>query len=316
MIYTVVGDIHAKPNNLALVDKLLEKVENMGNPVILLGDVFDTKEVIRGNCLNLVFTHLRYSDLEWTILVGNHDWFDDSCESHSLEVISILPNVTVIGEHQRVGNISLVPYERNLEKLRDVLADIPDGSTVFGHFDTIGFDYGNGFIAEAGLKASEFDRFRLVVSGHYHKFSLKEPLVYLGTPFSHSFGETDQVKYIAAFDDQSETMHYMTTDFPQHRTFEINCDVVQTPFSIDLNDHNRIVLTGNAENILAFDKSPYKDTKWIENPTNDFTLNLDLQETWTNVEQFQKWGQDIKQLKPQTLTLGLAILNEVGASND
>ena len=63
MKFTIVGDPHAKPGNLNKINHLFDMVETLGNTVIWLGDFLDTKEIIRGKCLNLIHRRLSESKL-------------------------------------------------------------------------------------------------------------------------------------------------------------------------------------------------------------------------------------------------------------
>jgi predicted MPP superfamily phosphohydrolase len=141
MIYTICGDMHVKPDNLNVVSELFEKLENLGNPVICLGDLFDTKEVIRGKCLNLVYEKVKASKLKWIFIVGNHDYYSNLCDQHSLETLKSLENVEIIDDYTIYADFLAMPFRRNPE---DHLTFLKGYSGVklpiFGHFDITSFD--------------------------------------------------------------------------------------------------------------------------------------------------------------------------------
>src|SRR5882724_7541363 len=94
--FTVIGDIHCTLNNLDKVNQLFDSIEKLHNPTILLGDLLDTKSIIRSECLNLYYKRLQDSKLQFTILCGNHDLIRQDQEASSLEPLKALPNVTIV----------------------------------------------------------------------------------------------------------------------------------------------------------------------------------------------------------------------------
>lgn len=70
MRLTVVGDPHAKPNNLDKITQLFDHIEELGNTCIILGDLLDTKELVRGRCLNHYFHRFEKSSLNFIVLTS------------------------------------------------------------------------------------------------------------------------------------------------------------------------------------------------------------------------------------------------------
>lgn len=304
--YTIVGDPHAKPSNLDKIDRLFDLVEDIGNPVIWLGDLLDTKEVIRGNCLNLYHERLSNSDLDHTILVGNHDWFNLDCKDHSLKTLSLLANVEVIDRPVYNDEFTLLPYCHDPEMLRNWLSKARK-NTVIGHLDICGFDFGNGLISSEGLKIEDLKLFQRVISGHYHKYQQIKNVTYIGTPFSHSFGESDQDKVIAVYDVDDDTLELLPTPFPRHRTIELDCSKHYSHWYNDT-DYFRVILKGTQEEI---DQIPrMENVKYVEQPTN-LVKSSTIEETQSPEVQFVKWAKDIKGFSEDVVALGLEILENV-----
>lgn len=321
MRFTVVGDPHVTTKSLDRFQRLIDIVEAQHNKVIWMGDLLDNKEVIRGKCLNAWFEYLRDSKLEHIILVGNHDWFNLECLDHSLKTLSSLPNVTVVDSLQKINHLYFLPYVHNGEKLRKILSQVPDGATVFGHMDVKNFDYGNGHYSESGLELSELSRFKLVVSGHYHAFQQKDNLIYIGTPFSHSFGESDQAKFIGLFESNESTLEVFPTPMARHVTLEL--DLEKLPETKDLvewfdthfDNYVRVLLWGSQAKIAAFPKHQFDrfNIRWIPKPDDIGNNDISLEEGIDNKHQFLKWATQIKKLDQQTLELGLSIIEAMNA---
>ena len=160
-----------------------------------------------------------------------------------------------------------------------------------------------------------FSKFNRVISGHFHKFQQKGNLTYLGTPFSHSFGESNQTKYIGVLDLESDDLKLIETEFPKHITEVIDCDKCQDYdlSGYDPEDHIRIVLEGSQENINKTRSRSILESryKFIERPTDDLKEGLQIEETLDNKVKFNTWARDIRKLDEATIELGISILEAV-----
>lgn len=324
---TLVGDLHTKNDNLEKIGAIFDLIDGLGHSVVLLGDVFHTKEVIRGKCLNYVFDRISQSKLQFYILVGNHDWFNLECTEHSLELFKTLPNVDVIDRPQTtifidsnlVNNtpasgierrVTFLPYYHDFDKFREAVANTKHDSVLIMHQGITGFDYGNGHIAENEVALEELRKFELVVSGHFHKYQENSNLVYLGTPFSHDFGESNQTKYIGLLDIETLKIDLIPMRLPQHKTLEFNCDS-GSQISYEETDIVRIVLTGREASVKAFDRSNFPRAKIIERPDRELADVDIVSETDSNPKKFVSWAKNVKQLDDETISLGLQLLEEV-----
>jgi DNA repair exonuclease SbcCD nuclease subunit len=319
--WTVSGDPHADNNNIEKIGMLFDIWEEIGNPVLILGDLFDTKEIIRGKIFNYVRMRIRQSKLHFFIMVGNHDWFNLDCLEHSLESFKDLPNVTIIDKPTLIGTTLLMPYYQDIAAFKKALQDLAfaEAEVLFMHQGIIGFDYGNGHVAD-GNGHGEMDftvtvRFRKVYSGHFHKFATQGNLMFLGTPFTQDFGESDQTKYLGVFDTATGEMELAETPFPRHRTLGLTLsgnyiDDSQCLMGF-IDDHNywRVRLEGTEAQILSFDQAAWKNVKFLEEPTDaDQVENSNIKDTDSNPQKFMVWAKEIKGLDDATIAEGLEIL--------
>ena len=310
--HIVVGDPHLTHKSYDKINKLFDIIDEMPQDVVIwLGDFLDTKEVIRGKCLNLLNKRFTSSEKQHIILIGNHDYFNLDCEEHALEVFKAFhPHVVIVDKIIKSNGMWFVPYYHDLDKLKEDLDVIPNNETVFGHFDTIGFDYGNGYISDGGFRPNDFKRFKRVISGHYHKYQEKGNLTYLGTPFSHSWGESNQTKFIGVYHSKIDKLELIPTTFEQHRTWEVNCDKSSEAPLLNNKDLHRVILKGEKENIDKFKRDFLPEgTKIIERPDIE-EMDIVIDEVDNNFKQFRKWAGDIKKLDDETVNLGIEILKE------
>lgn len=311
----IVGDEHNTARNLERTNQLYDGVEALGRPVIHLGDTFHTKEKVSSKTQNLIYKKLKESKLNHIYLVGNHDWHSLECKEHSLEVLKELPNVEIVDSPRiiSVDNKSclFMPYYHDLNAFKaDLKKYGKDRDILFMHQGVTGFDYGNGFIAVDELDFAAVGGFKKVISGHFHKYQNKGNLVYLGTPHSNDFGESNQTKYIAILRDLE--LELMETGFPRHMTWEIPLPAVTPPYwggpEFKETDIHRIILCGTKENIDLFPKDKYPGVRFIDRPIN-FGGALQLGDKLSNEAKFQLWAKD--RIDNETANLGLEILTGV-----
>jgi len=324
-LFTFIGDPHITPKSLDKGEVLFNTVENLGRHCVWLGDLLDTKEVIRGKCLNAFYDYFSRSKLQHIIIVGNHDWFNLECKDHSLKALAALPNVTIIDTVRSHPTLPFVffPYIHDKAKLKEELNAIenPQDKIIVGHFEVSGFDFGNGHLCEDGIIThDDFKQFKRVISGHFHKLQQTGNFTYLGTPFSHSFGEANQDKVLGTYCLSDDTLTLTPTSFPRHLSIKIDLSKkgaekkLQEFLAGNESNINRVQLYGTTEDVIKFDKSKYPEvTKWEDKSETKIDAKTNLDESLDNKTQFQEWGKNIKQLDKDTIKLGLEILEAVGA---
>lgn len=310
-LYTVVGDLHLRPKSLDESIVLFDIVERLGKPTIWLGDMLDTKEVIRGKCLNLLVDYFSKSSLRHVVLVGNHDYFNLDCSAHSLEPLKLLPNVTVVDKPTELGNLVFFPYVHDKEVLLKSLKRYADpGKTLFAHLDVSNFDYGNGHVSTTGIALGDLAGFKAVVSGHFHKFQKSGNLTFLGTPMSKDFGEANQTKYIGMFAPETGELKVAETSFPKHVSLKHRCSQGIVIRDFNLVDFYRVILVGSKDEIAAFPKEAYSrfNIKWLNEFTDEVDSSVPVDESMSNEKQFYMWATEIKKMDQKTVELGLSIL--------
>lgn len=316
---SVIGDPHITHKSLDRGAELFEINEARGLTTVWLGDLLDTKEVIRGKCLNFLYYKFSNSKLNHYLLVGNHDWFNLECNDHSLRTLETLPNVQIIDKPTLVENILFIPYMHDLQALRTVLDQYRNRNLVLiGHLEITNFDFGNGHVCTKGLTLQDLTGYKRVISGHFHKYQTQDNLTYLGSPFSHSFGETNQVKYLGVYDTQTDELKLEETPLPKHVTYEFNCDNLNENLEHWLFDPKpgfeknlyRVILTGSQKNIDRFPKHMYEklNVKWLARPSDHVENQVEIDETVSNEAQFVKWAKSVRKLDEETTNLGLQIL--------
>lgn len=183
-----------------------------------------------------------------------------------------------------------------------------------------GFDYGNGHYCEDGvITHDDFQGFKQVISGHFHKLQQTGNFTYLGTPFSHSFGEANQDKALGIYHLEDDRLELIPTEFPRHISMKVDLSkrgaLKKVEDFLSGNEKNlvRLQLHGSPEDVIKFDKSKYSsfNIKWEDKSDAPMDSKINLDESLDNKTQFVEWGKNIKQLDQDTIALGLSILESL-----
>lgn len=319
--YLIVGDVQAKRENLHLVKQLFTKVEEIGLDVIWLGDMLDRRGLIEAECLNAYYEYFRFSKQIHSVIVGNHDLINMYSKETGLLPLKSLQNVTLIDKPEYLiypGKTLMVPYYKDpKEFLKDISNYDSEVEYLIGHQGVKELTIGSGYQENEAVDLSSLKQFKQVIMGHYHTPQEKDNVVFLGSPFSHSFSESNEDKRLGIFNEKDGLISYVDMDFPRHMTYEIDCSPAETLptqlkfFEINSKDYNRIILTGRAEDIAIFPKDQYSNVKFIEQPDTEKTEAV-IKETESHDVMFKKWLNEVKQEDNMDIeSIGLEILKEV-----
>jgi DNA repair exonuclease SbcCD nuclease subunit len=250
-----IGDPHLKINRFDLatsflnwLNKLIE--EQKPDLVVNLGDTFDTHAVIRSEVLNEFMKHVYgvlSMGIPYVYLVGNHDMY----KPHDPKYHVMLPfknkikDFHVVDEIQNLFDMTFVPYQYDGSKFPKKTLQV-----VVAHQTFIGADYGP-IRATEGVDATSIEGCEVIISGHIHTRSILGPVVYVGSPFSQSASDIDQVKGITVFDSSTFAQTFIETPLPSWRRF---CAVVSgSTGTKDIHDELLATFDGNRAHHWVFE---------------------------------------------------------------
>uniref|UniRef100_A0AAU6W3X1 DNA endonuclease n=1 Tax=Pseudomonas phage Cygsa01 TaxID=3138529 RepID=A0AAU6W3X1_9VIRU len=186
-----------------MVDQLIEqRIPRM----VFVGDLFDVRKTMHGRVYEFLITRLiplleRYADamkaidLEAEILAitGNHDI--TLRESNRISWVEMLNRLSkgLVQSFQEAElytspvdgvQIGMLPWinDENREASMKFLAET-EAKVIVGHLELAGFPMYAGVPSGHGMEAGVFDRFDLVVTGHYHTRSERRNIHYIGSPY-------------------------------------------------------------------------------------------------------------------------------------
>lgn len=187
-------------------------LENNINAILHLGDVFDNRKFINFKALHryrkTFLAKLREYGITMDVIPGNHDCFFKNTNElnslkellgHYMNEVNIIMKPSVL-EYDGTS-IGLVPWicpeneEESINFIKNCKASI-----VGGHFELSGFEMLKGVENTHGMDPSIFDRFELVMSGHYHTKSSKGNINYLGSQMEFFWSDAHDNKYFHVLD--------------------------------------------------------------------------------------------------------------------
>lgn len=193
--------------------------------IVHLGDVVDRRKFINFSIWHkwqhdfFNRLHLEFN-LPMDMLVGNHDvYFRNTNDINALdELLAYYPNIRIFREAQDIQydslNVALVPwintgnFERTMEYLKTTKAPI-----IFGHLEISGFEMDRGNVCLTGLTKAVFDRFDMVLSGHFHHRSSDGVIYYLGNQYEMTWADFEDPRGFHIFDTETRDLTFIQNPY-------------------------------------------------------------------------------------------------------
>lgn len=187
--------------------------------VWVLGDIFENRKVLNVHIMNRMFNffkELSVKGIKTVCIAGNHDhYFKNTNDVSSLSpLFEQINGLTLVKDRAviefdgiPVGFISWIPPEDKdacLEWIKTVNVDI-----LCGHFEINSFEIVKGVICESGFDTSLFERFDVVLSGHFHIRSTNGIIQYVGNPYQTNWGEYGYRKGFHIFDPETKELTFI-----------------------------------------------------------------------------------------------------------
>lgn len=296
-IAVCISDIHFNLNNLELATTALQaaisKATDLNVPMIIAGDLHDTKAIIRGEIANRLLSIFQSSKCTTYLIIGNHDLLNEKGFGHSLNFLA--PYVTLIDKVTSLDaqNLWLLPYFSNADDLITLLPMIPLASTLIMHQGFMGASMGDYVVDKSSIDPVLVKEFR-VISGHYHRHQSIGTVTYIGSPYTMTFGEANDGHkgFLVLHEDGS--FHREILNLRKHIIAECNIeDLDQLKLEINPNDLVWLKITGSRSELEKLDKKIVGDKiighanfKWDLIPKESETIQVPERQTMSNEELF------------------------------
>ena len=226
--------------------------ENGITTIIQLGDLFDRRKYINFNtlylCRKYFFDKLRENNITFITLLGNHDIsFKNTLEVNSSQLLlNEYDNITVYDSFSTVEfdgiPIDIIPWicddnqDEIYQKIKTTKSQI-----ALGHFEITGFEMDRGNVCHEGIDRKTFDKYDVVLSGHFHHRSDDGHIYYVGSPNEMTWVDYNDPRGFVIFDTDTRKQEFVQN--PYRMFYKLNYD--------DKLEHF-------AENYRTFDYSVYE----------------------------------------------------------
>lgn len=194
--------------------------ENNIDTVIDLGDTFDRRKFINYNtlsrCKRYWFDQIEKNNLKLHIIVGNHcTFFKNTNDINSPDLLlkeykNIIPyseaaEVTIDGLQ-----VAFLPwicsgnYSNSMDFVKSTRAQV-----LFGHLEIAGFEMYRGAVSDHGYSGDIFNKFDIVMSGHFHHRSSRGNIHYLGCPYEITWSDWNDPKGFHIFDTDTRELTFI-----------------------------------------------------------------------------------------------------------
>ena len=263
--------------------------------VIHLGDIVDRRKYINfvsANNLKQDFIYpLMERNIKFWCLIGNHDiFYRNSLDINALDqlygdnnLINLIDKPT---ELQLGGcGILLMPWicTDNWNECWDATKN-SKCQVMMGHLELNGFEMHRGAVCDTGFDPEEFQKFDMVLSGHFHHKSSYGNIHYLGCPYEITWSDYNDQKGFHIFDTETRELEFIENPYSMFYRFEyddVDMNIEKIVDEIDYAGYNETymkVIVKNKTNPYMFDvfidkleKSGVHNIQIIED-----MLNLDI----------------------------------------
>lgn len=281
-IAVIISDVHYNLQTLPLADAAMRQAINKANelevPLIVSGDLHDTKANLRGECVKTMIETFRLCEQQPYVIVGNHDLINEKSTEHSLEFLRSYVSIVDLPTTLVELDLSLIPYQNDVKKAISVFKVQPTNKIIChqGLKTSLMGDY---IQDHSAIDKDDVSNFR-VISGHYHyrqDIKIGRPQKdcvglwsYVGNPYTLTWGEANDPEKGYQILHSDGTLKFVPTNLRKHVIIECTpqnyMDKIITAQSDDL---LWIKMTGTVNDVVT-----RKDiSTWLNRETFKFTFD-------------------------------------------
>lgn len=224
------------------------KAENC-DTAIICGDWHNHRATINIHTLNYSMQCLEILNNNFSrvfFIAGNHDlYYREKRDVNSIAWATYLPNVTVINDIYKEGDVTFCPW-----LVGDEFKQVKKIKTkyTFGHFELPNF-YMNALVLmpDHGIFTDgDFQNTEKVFSGHFHKRQTRNNIYYIGNAFPHNYSDVgDDARGMMILEWGSEPTFHSWPRQPIYRVNKLS-EILESPEQFLLIDsHIRVHLDIN-----------------------------------------------------------------------
>lgn len=198
--------------------------ENNIKHICHLGDVVDRRKFINfvtlNSCRKRFFDVLKNEGITMDVIVGNHDvFYRNTNEINAMQELfygydNINVHIDPIDLKFDGVSVAMIPWinSGNYTKCMDFLENTKS-QVVFGHFEIAGFEMDRGNISHSGMDRKVFERFDIVLSGHFHHKSTSGNITYLGNQYEMTWADYGDKRGFHVFDTETRELSFVQNPY-------------------------------------------------------------------------------------------------------
>ena len=333
MKIALITDTHwgVRNDNIAFMDnskRFLDEIffpyldANNVRTVVHLGDLVDRRKYININTARRLredfLDQLSHRELNVHIIAGNHDTYYKNTNSvnalrelvdkkYYFKIYDQLPR-----EVEFDGTmILMLPWicDENRQLCLDKIRSTP-AQIVMGHVELAGFEMYRGSIVSHGDDRHIFDRFDMVLSGHYHHRSSDGSIHYLGSHAEFTWSDYDDRKGFHILDTETRNLTFIENPFTMFDKFWYDdVTIGKEPEGSDLSHW-----AGKIVKVIVQNKTdPYRFDKFIERLEKVGVLEMQIVEDHLNLAVAE--DEDIVNEAESTIGIFKKYIDQVNSAN-
>lgn len=217
---------------------------NKISKMAVLGDVNHTKQQAAVDAFSEFRKILEeFEDITFYIIPGNHDMtskgkYKDGLPRTAVDLLSGPSNIVPIRRPTVIDNMSFVPYFSI-----DSINDLTPTDILMTHLGLTDATLSNGISIRNRFRSSDFKKWKLIVSGHYHGPQHIDNFYYVGSLMPLTRAEFDEDKRFLILDSETLELESVYTE-GYRKYYEIIIEDVGE-FDIKLNEAEKLKKEGN-----------------------------------------------------------------------
>lgn len=300
----LITDTHwgVRNDNVAFLDnskRFLDEIffpyidkNNIGT-VVHLGDIVDRRKYININTARRLredfLDKIKERNIEFHLIAGNHDtYFKNTNEVNAIKelVENAYPSFKTYTKHAESVTFDGVPIlfipwicDDNRKQILDAIQSTP-AQIAMGHLEIQGFEMYRGSIVSHGDDRGVFDRFDIVMSGHYHHRSTDGHIYYLGSHGEFTWSDFDDPRGFHIFDTATRELTFIENPFTMFKKVWYNdADDSFLQKKIDYKQY-----AGSLIKVIVTNKTNhYWFDKFIENLESENPIDIQIVEDHLNL---------------------------------
>ena len=263
-------------------------LENNIKKILHLGDYYEHRKYVNFKALHqnrkVFLDKLREYKIHMDIIPGNHDVYykntNDLCSLKELmgyytDCVTIHMDPTIVDYDGT--KIALLPWinPENEQEITDYINQC-EANIVGAHLELQGYEVMKGMLCPHGMDSKLFDRFEMVLTGHFHTKSSRGNIHYLGSQMEFFWNDAGDPKYFHTLN--TDTRELTPVLSPVTIFEKIYYDDTDTNYETMNLDY----LNGKFVKVIVVNKTDqYMFERFIDRIQNRKILELKIQENFS-----------------------------------